>query len=124
MTKDTDLFNVEDPNYATNAKVSLKMGSMGSETCAREAMDVLATFRGEMSDEQKKHLKEGKGEVCTRDLQNPLYFYSQGLVPKTPACTIEAIRYSSLRKYTGDLVYKKVSFDEGDYFFLITIRSK
>nr|XP_050865119.1 uncharacterized protein LOC127070756 [Vespula vulgaris] len=93
----------------TNTKVSFTMGMTDDDKCVRDDMVITMMVKGEMSEEQKKQMSHDSVHgLCVKDIQNQLFTTQQGYIPKTLNCLYETILYSTMRKYTTNIVYKKV----------------
>ncbi|KOC66503.1 Vitellogenin [Habropoda laboriosa] len=103
----TDLLNVDIGQKETNTKVTVTMGQTQGEQCVRDEMDVVLNIKGEVSEEQQKHIvQDREHSMCTQHMQNPLYQGSH--VPKTWDCIQQALLHSSLRKYTTSMTMRRV----------------
>lgn len=90
--------------------MTVTMGHTKEDKCVHDEMDVTLTVKGEVLENQQNHIIHDS--VCHKQSQNPL-FYLKGsrfltLFPSTPECIEEAIRDSSLRKYTINMTLKTV----------------
>ncbi|XP_015589014.1 uncharacterized protein LOC107264834 [Cephus cinctus] len=93
----------------TNGKLTFSMGTTENGTCVRDDTLIVVTMKGELSDEQKKQfLHDTVHGKCTEDKQKSAYQKKLNLVPTTVDCIHEAILYTTLRKYTINITYKKV----------------
>ncbi|XP_008543209.1 uncharacterized protein LOC103568231 [Microplitis demolitor] len=93
----------------TNGKLTFSMDHADDDLCHRNETLITITVKGELTDEQKKlFTKESINGACYKDMNNPLYKISSILLPKTVNCLNEAIRHTTLRKYTLHVAHKQV----------------
>ncbi|KAG7189215.1 hypothetical protein KM043_008778 [Ampulex compressa] len=106
---DVDPGKVETTKDETMGKMTIMAGETDEDKCVRDDAVVTITMKGEMSDEQKKHMNTDPVHIaCLKDMQNPQLQTQNGQVPKTYNCIQRAVRYSTLRKYTINVSHKKV----------------
>lgn len=93
-----------------NSKVTITMGQTKDDKCVRDDMDVTIVVKGEMSEDQKDHIvHDSMHSVCSKQSQNSLFYSKGSIVPKTRECIEEALRHSTLRKYTVNMTLRKVN---------------
>ncbi|KAK2584789.1 hypothetical protein KPH14_007107 [Odynerus spinipes] len=93
----------------TNTKVTLTMGMTDEDKCVRDDTMITMTVKGEMTDEQKKQMSHDSVHgACAQDIQNQLFATQVGHIPKTWNCIRETILHTTMRKYTINVVHKKV----------------
>lgn len=86
------------------------MGQTTEDKCVRDEMDVTVTMKGEVSEEQQKHIAyDSVSGACVKQSQGPMYYVKDSHVPKTWECIQEAMLHTTLRKYTVNMVLRKVS---------------
>jgi len=104
-----DPLKVDTDKEETNSKVTITAGYTDDDKCVRDEMLIAMTIKGEMTEEQKKQMMHDSvhGD-CIKDIQNPQLQTKQGYVPKTESCIREAIKYTTMKKYTVNVSYKKV----------------
>ncbi|XP_015176309.1 PREDICTED: vitellogenin-6-like [Polistes dominula] len=92
-----------------NTKVSVTMGHTNDDKCVRDDTVVTLTMKSELSEEQKKQMSyDSINGACTKDIQKEIFSTKQGHIPKTENCIRETILYTTMRKYTANIVYKKI----------------
>jgi len=97
----------------TNNKISITAGFTDDDKCVRDDMMIVMTLKGEMTEEQKKQMTHNNMHgACVKDTQNLQFQNKQSYFPKTMNCIRETLRYTTLKKYTINITYKKVREDE------------
>ncbi|XP_014607084.1 PREDICTED: uncharacterized protein LOC106788397 [Polistes canadensis] len=92
-----------------NTKVSVTMGYTNDDKCVRDDTVVTLTMKSELSEEQKKQMSHDSiNGACAKDIQKEVYATDQGHIPKTLNCIRETILYTTMRKYTTNIVSKKI----------------
>lgn len=94
----------------TKTKVTVTMGMTEDDKCVSDDMAIKITIKGELSEEQKEQMShDNVYAACVKDVQNQLISTQQGHVRKTWDCLQKSILYSTMRKYTTNVISKKVS---------------
>ncbi|XP_076241157.1 larval-specific very high density lipoprotein [Calliopsis andreniformis] len=103
-----DLLNMTCPLNETNTKITIVMGKT-RDKCVRDEMDVTITVKGERTEEQSDYEGHGQVEHACNEHKHHTHLQTEGKhVPKTSECIKEAIMHTTLRKYTTNVVVKKV----------------
>lgn len=93
----------------TNGKVTISAGFTEDDKCVHDEMSVSVAYKGEMTEDQKKEMAHDSVHgACVKDIQKPQFQTKQNHVAKTKNCVQEAIKYTTMKKYTFNASYKKV----------------
>ncbi|KAI4504781.1 hypothetical protein M0802_000331 [Mischocyttarus mexicanus] len=93
-----------------NTKVFVTMGSTNDDKCVHYDTSVTLTVKSELSEEQKKQMSHDNIHgVCAQDIKQDMYATKEGHIPKTWDCIRETILYTTMRKYTTNIISKKIS---------------
>lgn len=105
-----DMLKVGVQKEIVDSKLTISMAKTNDDKCSRDEGLVTITVKGQISEEQKKLFNhESIMGACSRDMKNPLYKSPNNLTPRTVNCLDEAIKHTTLRKYTVNIAHKKVS---------------
>ncbi|XP_012273871.1 uncharacterized protein LOC105696201 [Orussus abietinus] len=108
VTKE-DVMKIDTVKEEIAGKLTFSMGMADDDKCVRDDTTVSITVKGEMSDEQKKQLNHDSVHGrCMYDMKNAKYRGTHDVVPRTNECLKEAITYTTMRKYTMNMAYKKI----------------
>ncbi|XP_011644827.2 uncharacterized protein LOC105431979 [Pogonomyrmex barbatus] len=106
---ETDPLKVDTTKEETNMKMTVTSGFTDDDKCVRDDMMVIMTVKGELTEEQKKHMMHDNVHgTCVKDTQNPQFQIKQGHIAKTMNCLRETIYYTTMKKYTINTTYKKM----------------
>uniref|UniRef100_A0A348G627 Very high density protein 1 n=1 Tax=Odontomachus monticola TaxID=613454 RepID=A0A348G627_ODOMO len=93
----------------TNTKMTISSGFTDEEKCVRDEMLITMTLKGEMTEQQKSEMAHDHVHgACVKDIANSLFIEKENHVPKTMNCIRETMLYTTLRKYTVNVSYKKI----------------
>lgn len=108
-----DPLKVDTTKEETNNKVTITAGFTDDDKCVRDDMMIAMTIKGEMTEEQKRQMTHDNVHgACVKDTENPQFQTRQGHVAKTMNCVRETIQYTTMKKYTVNVTYKKVRKDK------------
>lgn len=110
---ETNPLKFDTTNEETNNKMIITAGFTEDNKCVRDDMMIKMTVKGELTEEQKRQMMhDNMHDDCAKDTQNPYFQIAQGHVANTMNCLRKSIQYSTMKKYTVNVTYKKVKRDK------------
>ncbi|XP_014484680.1 PREDICTED: uncharacterized protein LOC106749573 [Dinoponera quadriceps] len=108
---ETEVYHPKNTNskVETNSKMTITAGYTDEDKCVRDEMLITLAVKGEMTEEQKSQMaRDTVHGDCIKDIANPHFVEKENHIPKTPDCIRETVLYTTMRKYTVNVSYKKL----------------